>query len=54
VCAVRKTFLKLLIVLLLYLKEYKALGVAMALSNIVGVLDAITTLRRGLIGLITV
>jgi len=36
-----------LILSLLYLKEYKALGVAMTLGNIVGVVDAIAAWKGG-------
>ncbi|KAE9368298.1 hypothetical protein N431DRAFT_428137 [Stipitochalara longipes BDJ] len=46
-CAGREVFLGSLILSLLYLKEYKALSVALTLGNLIGVVDTIAALKGG-------
>jgi Domain of unknown function (DUF4267) len=49
-CAGRELFLGSLILSLNYLKEYRALGVALTVGNVVGVADTVASLRGGVKG----
>jgi len=46
-CSGREVFLGSLILSLLYLKEYKSLGVTMTLGNLVGLMDTVAAWKGG-------